>query len=65
MLNRWAERNKQRKEKRKEGRREEEEELFKVLSSSSPLVRKHQIIKKVFGVFSLEKGLFKKRTAKP
>ena len=60
----WAERNKQRKEKRKEGRREEEE-LFKVLSSSSPLVRKHQVIKKVFGVFSLEKGLFKKRTAKP
>ena len=64
MLNRWAERNKQRKGKRKEGRREEEE-LFKVLSSSSPLVRKHQVIKKVFGVFSLEKGLFKKRTAKP
>ena len=60
----WAERNKQRKEKRKEGRREEEE-FFKVLSSSSPLVRKHQVIKKVFGVFSLEKGLFKKRTAKP
>ena len=64
MLNRWAERNKQRKEKRKDGRREEEE-LFKVLSSSSPLVRKHQVIKKVFGVFSLEKGLFKKRTVKP
>ena len=64
MLNRWAERNKQRKGKRKEGRREEEE-FFKVLSSSSPLVRKHQVIKKVFGVFSLEKGLFKKRTAKP
>ena len=63
MLNRWAERNKQRKGKRKEGRREEEE-LFKVLSSSSPLVRKHQVIKKVFEVFSLEKGLFKKRTAK-
>ena len=62
MPNLWAERNKQRKEKRKEGRREEEEE---VLSSSSPLVRKHQVIKKVFGVFSLEKGLFKKRTAKP
>ena len=60
----WAERNKQRKEKRKEERREEAE-LFKVLSSSSPLVRKHQVIKKVFGVFSLEKGLFKKRTAKP
>ena len=64
MLNRWAERNKQRKEKRKEGGREDEE-LFKVLSSSSPLVRKHQVIKKVFGVFSLEKGLFKKRAAKP
>ena len=49
---------------RKNGKKEEEE-LFKVLSSSSPLVRKHLVIKKVFGVFSLEKGLFKKRTAKP
>ena len=59
MPNLWAERNKQRKEKRKEGRREEEEE---VLSSSSPLVRKHQVIKKVFGVFSLEKGLLRLRS---